>query len=128
MPSPEVIKPLVQNAFGKKRFATDHSQKSQHFYKLILVDTRSIDISHTFDKMNPGHILFSKCIIRQVLSTQQWKDPLEEKKFSIPYTPQTLDYNDYRMAWFRAFLHRPETHSWVFNFRDNCPPQFPIWF
>ena len=128
MPSPEMIKPLVQKAFGKKHFATDHSQKTQHFYELILVDTHSIDISHTFDKMNPGHILFSKCIIRQVLSTQQWKDPFEEKKFSIPYTPQTFDYNDYRMAWFRAFLHRPETHSWFFNFHDNCPTQFPIWF
>ena len=37
MPSPEVIKPLVQKAFGKKHFATDHSQETQHFYELILV-------------------------------------------------------------------------------------------
>jgi len=92
------------------------------------VDTRSVDISHTFDRMNPGHILFSKYIIRQVLSTQQWKDPFEEKKFSIPQTPQTFDYNDYRMAWFRTFLYRPETHSWFLNFHDNCPTQFPSSF
>ena len=63
MPSFEVINPLVQTAFGSKHFATDHSQKTQHFYELILVDTKSIDITHTFDKMNQGHILFSKCII-----------------------------------------------------------------
>lgn len=128
MPSSEVIKPLVQKAFGSKHFAADHSQKTQQFYEPILVDTKSIEITHTFDKMNQGCILFSKCIIRQVLSTEQWKNPFEEKNFSIPYTPQTYDYNDYRMAWFRAFLHRPETHSWFFNFHDNCPTQFPIWF
>jgi len=48
--------------------------------------------------MIPGFILFSKCIIRNVLSTQQWKNPFEERNFSIPFVPQTLDYNDYRMA------------------------------
>ena len=32
------------------------------------------------------------------------------------------------MAWYRAFLYYPETHSWFFNFHDNCPTQFPIWF
>ena len=78
--------------------------------------------------MNPGHILFSKCIIRQVLCTQQWKDPFEEKKFFIPYTPQTFDYNDYRMAWFRTFLHRPETHSWFFNFHNNSLLNSPSGF
>ena len=63
MPSLDVIKPLVQKAFGKKHFATNHSQKTQHFYEFILVDTRSINISHTFNKMNLRYILFSKCII-----------------------------------------------------------------
>ena len=85
MPPSEVIRPLVQKAFGKKQFATHHAQKNKQFYELILVDTQSINITHTYD--NPGHILFSKCIIRQVLSTQQWKNPFEEKSFSIQYTP-----------------------------------------
>ena len=98
MPSPDVIKPLILKAFGKKHFSTDHAQKTQQFYELILVNTHSIDITHTYDKINTGHILFSKCIIRQVLSTQKWKDPFEEKKFSISYNPQTYDYNDYRTA------------------------------
>jgi len=92
------------------------------------VDTHSINITHTYDKLNPGHILFSKRIIRQVLSTQQWKNPFEEKSFSIQYSPLAYDYNDYRMAWFWAFPNYPETHSWFLNFHDNCPTKFPIWF
>jgi len=98
MPPSEVIQPLVQKAFGKKQFSTDHAQKTQQFYELILVDTQSTNITHTYDKINPGHILFSKCIIRQVLSRQQWKNPFDKKSFSIQYTPQTYDYNDYPMA------------------------------
>ena len=128
VPTNEILKPLVQKMFGDMHFSTDHSQKTQQFYELILVDTHSADISHTHDKSNSNHILFSKCIIRQVLSAQQWKNPFEERLFSVPFAPQTYDYNDYRMAWFRAFLYCPETHSWFINFYDNCPTQFPIWF
>ena len=127
-PAHDTIKMLVQKVFGNKHYATDHPLKTQQFYELILVDTQSVDISHTFDRQNSSHILFSKCIIKQVLSSSQWKNPFEERKLSVSFTPQTFDYNDYRMAWFRAFLFRPETHSWFFNFHDNCPTQFPIWF
>ena len=90
-PSAEVIKPLLQKAFASKHFATDHSQKTQQFYELILIDTRSIDITDTYDKFNQGHILFSKCIIRQIFSTQQLKNPFEEKSFSIPFSSQNYD-------------------------------------
>ena len=34
MPPSDVIRPLVQKAFGKKQFATDHTQKTQQFYEL----------------------------------------------------------------------------------------------
>ena len=121
IPSQEVIKPLVQKVFGNKHFATDHSLKTQQFYELILVDTQSVNITHTYDKHNTNHILFSKCIIKQVLSANQWKNPFEERMISIPFVPQMYDYNDYTTAWFRAFLYQPETHSWFFNFHDNCP-------
>jgi len=127
-PPHETLKLLVQKIFGQKHYATDHTQKTQQFYELILVDTQSADISHTHDKNNPNHILFSKCIIRQVLSAKQWKDPFAERSFSVPFSPQTYNYHDYRMAWHRTFLYRPETHSWFFNFHDSCPLQFPIWF
>jgi len=124
----ETLKLLVQKIFGNKHYATDHPQKTQQFYELILVDTHSADISHTSDKTNQNHILFSKCIIKQILTANQWKNPFEERSFSVHFVPQTYDYNDYKMAWYRTFLYRPDTHSWFFNFHDNCPTQFPIWF
>jgi len=71
---------------------------------------------------------FSNVLFETFLSTQQWKNPFEERSFPIGYTPQTFDYNDDRMAWYRAFLYHPETHFWFCHFRDNCPTQFSIWF
>jgi len=32
------------------------------------------------------------------------------------------------MAWFRTFLHRPETHSWFFNFHNNSLLNSPSGF
>ena len=127
-PSPDAIRSLILKVFGNKHFPTDHPQKSQQFYELILVDTQSADISHTFDKINPRHILFSKCIIKQVLTAKNWSNPFEEKTFSVSFSPQTFNYHDYKMAWYRAFLYQPETHSWFYNFHDSCPTQFPVWF
>ena len=46
--------------------------------------------------------------------------------FSKINHPQS--YNDYKMVWFRAFLFRPDSHSWLFNFHDICPNTFPVWF
>jgi len=47
------------------------------------------------DKYNPQQILYSKCIIRDVITAQEWKNPFEERKFSIAFNPQTYNYNDY---------------------------------
>lgn len=128
IPSSLSLRPIILKMFGNKHFATDHLAHSQKFYELILVDTKSIDLTHTFDKFHPDQILYSKCIIKNVLGSKQWPDPWTERKFSIQFSPQTYNYNDYRNAWFRTFLYYPETHSWFFNFHDNCCQEFPIWF
>jgi len=101
---------------------------SQQFYELILVDTKSIMITYTPDKFNPGQFLYSECIIKNVLSIRQWKNPFEERNFSIQFDPKTYNYNDYSNAWYRAFLYYPEAHSWFFNFHYNYPTSFLIWF
>jgi len=77
---------------------------------------------------NPQQILYSKCIIRDVITAQEWKKPFEERKFSIIYTPQTYNYNDYKNAWYRTFLLQPNIHSWFFNFHEQCSNPFPVWF
>ena len=128
-PPPNTIIPsITQKTFGPHQFATDDLRKSQKFYELILVDTQSVSITHTFDKHHPKQILYSKCIIRDVITAQQWKDPFEERRFSISYNPQTYNYNDYKNAWYRVFLLQPNIHSWFLNFHEQCSNTFPVWF
>jgi len=87
-----------------------------------------VSLTHTFDKFHPQQILYSKCIIKSVITAQQWKDPFEERPFSITFMPQTFNYNDYKTAWYRAFLLQPNVRSWFFNFHEHCTNTFPVWF
>jgi len=48
--------------------------KTRIFYEFILVDTDSVEISHTQD--NNGHIMYSKIKILQVITPQEWNKPL----------------------------------------------------
>jgi len=117
-PPTNIISSIVQKTFGTNHFTTDNLRITQKFYELILVDTHSMSITHTFDKYHPAQILYSKCIIRDVINAQQWKNPFEERKLSITFSPQTFNYNDYKNAWYRAFLLQPNIHSWFFNFHE----------
>ena len=127
-PPTTIISSIVQKTYGTKHYATDDLRKTQKFYELILVDTNSVSLTHTFDKYHPAQILYSKCIIKTVINAQQWKDPFEERKFFIYYTPQTFNCNDYKNAWYRAFLLQPNVHSWFFNFHEQCTSTFSVWF
>jgi len=127
-PPPNIISSIVQKTIGTNHFATDDLRMTEEFHELILVDTHSVSITHTFDKYHPAQILYSKCIIRDVINVHQWKNPFEERKFSITFSPQTYSYNDYKNAWYRAFLLQPNIHSWFFNFHEQCSHTFPVWF
>jgi len=118
----------VQKSFGRHHFATDDLRKSYKFYELILVDSNSVSLAHTMGTYNPQKILYSKCIIRDVITAQEWKNRFEERKFSIVLTPQTYNYNDYKNAWYRAFVLQPNIHSWFFNFHEQCSTTLPVWF
>ena len=120
-PAPtNIISEIVQKSFGTNHFATDDLRKTQKFYELILVDTNSVSLTHTFDKYHPAQILHSKCIIKSVGTAQQWKNPFEERPFPISFSPQKFNYHDYKNAWYRAFLLQPNVHSWLFNFHEQC--------
>jgi len=114
----------VQKSFGRHHFATDDLNKSQKLYELILVDSNSVSLTHTMDKYNPQQILYSKCIIRDVITAQEWKNPFEDRKFSIHFTSQAYNYNDYKNAWYRAFLMQPNIHSWFFMNNVQIPFQY----
>jgi len=128
LPPTNIISSIVQKSFGQHHFATVDLRKSQKFYELILVDSNLVSLTHTIDKYNPQQILYSKCIIRDVITAQEWKNPFEKRKFSIVFTPQTYTYIDYKNAWYRAFLMQPNIHSWFFNFHEQCSNIFPVWF
>jgi len=51
-----------------------------------------------------------------------------KKENFLSFLTHKYDCNGYKMARFRAFLYHPDTHSWFFNFYDNCTNTFPIWF
>ena len=127
-PSLPSLRPIIQKSFGNFDYLSDNLVKTQDFYQLILIDSQFVTITHTRDEHNPNFIMFSKCIIRRVLTSRDWKEPFADRNFSKPNHPQSYNYNDYKMAWFRTFLFRPETHSCVFNFHDSCQTTFPVWF
>jgi len=54
MPTTNITHTIIQKTFGSKHFATDDFRRSQQFYELILIDTKSVIITHTPDKFNPG--------------------------------------------------------------------------
>jgi len=70
-PAPtNIISEIVQKTFGNHQFATNDLRKSQKFYELILVHTNSVSLTHTYDIYYPTQILYSKCIIKSVITAQ----------------------------------------------------------
>jgi len=101
--------------------------KTRTFYEFILVDTDSVEISHTQD--NNGHIMYSKIKIIQVITPQEWNKPLHGKKsFSRSFNPQHYSYYDYIDAWSHILYFIPKKHSWFIWFKKGIPLKFPKWF
>ena len=120
---------LTEKIFqNKKYFISNEVLKTRKFYEFILVDTESVQISHS---MNPegNDIAYSKCIIQKVFNEKEWGQNLfTHKRFSQNFDPQTFDFYDYKNAWFHTFCVRPSSHSWFFNWDDQIQKYFPNWF
>ena len=127
-PSLPILRPLKQRSFENFHYHSDNLIQTRDYYQLILTDPNSVIITHTKDEHNPNFILFSKCIIKSVLTSHNWKDSFDDRAFSRPNHPQSYNYNDYKMAWLWAFFFRPDSHSSFFNFHDSCSNNFLIWF
>ena len=123
------INNLASKIFPKDtHFNSDDGLKTQKYYELILVDSKSIELKHNMDSKDTSTISYSNCKILQVLKSTEWLSPHCTKMFSISYVPPGYSYHDYKMAWYRAFFIRPFTHSWFFYFDKNISKEFPIWF
>ena len=129
IPLYSTLNQLTQRIFPQKCFwQPDDPSKNLDYYELILTDTQSVEIFPIPDKKNPNIISHSKCIIKKVCSPNEWTSLYSKKSFSVRFIPDGFTYQDYKMAWYRAFLYRPFNHSWFFTFKENCNREFPIWF
>lgn len=99
------------------------------FYEFILVDTRSIEITHQYDSNDPNRITYSKFKILKVLSPKDWNThPSITRSFSRKFTPQMYNYYDYMDAWYKMLYYEPYNHSWFIWFRKDISLNFPQWF
>ncbi|KAI5671866.1 hypothetical protein M9H77_12230 [Catharanthus roseus] len=129
IPEFKTLQTLLQRILPQGcQWLPDDPLKTQTFYELILVDSNSVEISHTPDRNNPQKIAYSKCIIKNVIKSTEWASIWSTKQFSVTFIPQGYTYHDYRMAWYRTFFKRPFDHSWFFIFHQHCSKDFPIWF
>lgn len=93
------------------------SRKNRYYYELILQDTSSCIFAHKFRGNEEAHqisypdstcIAYSKIIIYNVISMQEYKNPNTTRRFSnvnLPYgTP--CEYWDYMKAWNKVLLYQ----------------------
>ncbi|KAI5669233.1 hypothetical protein M9H77_19086 [Catharanthus roseus] len=129
MPEFKTLQNFLHRIFPQGcQWLPDDPTKTQTYYELILVDSNSVEITHTPDKNNPQKIAYSKCTIKKVIKSTKCASIWSTKCFSVPFKPQGYTYQDYRMAWYRTFFKCPFDHSWFFIFHQNCSKDFPIWF
>jgi hypothetical protein len=113
-------------------FQLEHHYKTQTFYEFILVDTNSILLTHNKCKWDSSRTVFSKCVIKNVISPLQWNgSPWDQRKFSQTFSPPSYNYYDYQNAWYNAFYFQNDRfqHSWFFYFEKHLEIQnHPAWF
>nr|KYP56455.1 polyprotein [Cajanus cajan] len=124
-------KDLSPSTLATKLFTDQHHYPPYYhkrlFYEFILVDTDSIELTHTKDEL--GSIQFSKVKIQKILAPSDWNQPLcQGKSFSREFQPQHYTYYDYMLAWTNILYLQPKTHSWFFWFRRGISLKFPKWF
>ena len=120
----EIASKLFPLAF---QYLPSHILKTRTYYEFILIDTESVEITHTKDHLD--QLKFSKFKILKVISIEEWGQPLfQAKTFSRAYNPQMYNYYDYIDAWYNTLFYLPFKHSWFFWFKKNISLKFPSWF
>ena len=117
-------KPKLSKIFSKgKYFLQNNLDKTRRFYEFILVDTKSVEISHIQNESST-EICYSKCKIFKVLTHKMWgQSPDTHKMFLENFKPKSYDYYDYMDAWYFTFYFRSFDHSWFFHWEDEIKSQ-----
>src|ERR1044072_173905 len=109
------------------QYLPSHILKTMTYYEFILIDTESVEITHSKDHLD--QIKFSKQKILKVISIEEWGQPLyQAKTFSRVHNPQIYTYYDYIDAWYNTLFYKPFQHSWFCWFKKNISLKFPSWF
>lgn len=126
---PIILKEL--QAFTKRVFyddnlyPTDNVTKNLTFYEYILVESKSVEVTHYPDKTNPNLISYSTNKILRICSIQDLGliHLHATKSFSTPgYHIPGYSYIDYQNAFFRTFYLRSYGHSWFISFDQKVYP------
>ncbi|KAI5681595.1 hypothetical protein M9H77_02823 [Catharanthus roseus] len=73
VPEFKVLQNFLQRLFPRDcQWLPDDPTKTQTYYELILIDSNSVEITHTPDKTNPQKIAYSKCTIKKVIKSTEW--------------------------------------------------------
>ncbi|ESQ46564.1 hypothetical protein EUTSA_v10000685mg [Eutrema salsugineum] len=86
--------------YEDSQYLTDNLTKNRTFYEFILVDTKSVEITHHTDKSNPNLKSYSTC----------------------------FTYVDYQKAFLHTFYLRTYDNSWFLSFDFHCSKSIPGWF
>nr|GEV24879.1 enzymatic polyprotein [Tanacetum cinerariifolium] len=120
---------LLDHLFPKGEFFYKNDFQTIQYYKAILLDSQPVQIRHTYSKVNPEEIEFSKVKIIKVLSLEDWKNrPFTNRTLSSYPTYPAYNYYDYIETWDNAFLLKAHFHTWFFHFAEEFSLSYPRWF
>ncbi|GKB47391.1 hypothetical protein Tco_0898144 [Tanacetum coccineum] len=101
----------------------------REYYEAILIDSKSVQIRHNYNKDDPEKIDFSKVKILKFLSPDDWSNrPFTNKVLSCYPNYPAYNYYDYIEAWNKAFLYKAHFHTWFFHFSEDFSLKYPKWF
>ncbi|GJX72631.1 hypothetical protein Tco_0309802 [Tanacetum coccineum] len=103
--------------------------QTREYYEAVLVDSKSIQVRHNYNREDPTKIDFSKVKNFKVLSPEDWNNrPFTNKVLSCYQNYPGYNYYDYVEAWNKAFLYKAHFHTWFFHFSEDFPLKYPKWF
>lgn len=112
---------------------TAGSYKQRIHFENILKATSSCEFSHFFPGTNKKAYSFSKVIIKQIISAEDWGiSTLKEREYYLPDQKVSIKFNywDYVEAFNKAFLYQNpmKKHTWFFKFCQNIyKKEIPNW-
>ena len=86
----EVVKKAYPSGFF---YIPEDLHKTRRFYEFIVVNTKSVEITHIPSRDDLSKITFLKLKIFKVINPTYWnQDPYMEKTFSKPFVPHSFWY------------------------------------